>query len=202
VNTTHREGYTGASLWARVPRDLRVVLLPWVLSRGLVLGALATARFIGDELHVSGRHHVALTQGLFSWDAAYYRDIAAHGYAAVQHAHGLRFFPLVPLLARGLGVLLFGRYGAALLIIVNLAALAFAVLLHRLVVRETADESLARRAVWFGLLAPSAMVLVTGYAEAVLLTCAVAMFLALRSRRWEWAALAGMLAGLTRPAGV
>lgn len=202
MNSSGHDRASVPPLIARVPVDVRVALIPWLLSRALVVGALAIARFIGNEVHVTGRHHVAPSQGLFSWDAAYYRDIAAHGYETVRHAGGLRFFPLVPLLSRGLGWLLFGRYGVALIVIVNLAALAFGALLHRLVMHETGDAGLARRAVWLGLLAPSAMVLVTGYAEAMLLTCSVAMFLALRTRRWELAACAGVLAGLTRPTGV
>ena len=35
-----------------------------------------------------------------------------------------------------------------------------------------------------------------------MMACAVAMFLALRTRRWGWAALAGFAAGLVRPVGV
>lgn len=191
-----------AAILGRAPDDLRVAAMPWVVSRVLVLGALGLARFIGDELHATGTHHLQLGQGLFSWDAAYYRDIAQHGYASVQHANGLRFFPLVPLLARGLGVVFLGHTAAALIVVTNVGALAFAALLHRLVLREWGDRALARRAVWLGLLAPPAMVLVTGYAESVLMALSVAVFLALRSRRWEWAALAGLLAGLTRPSGV
>jgi hypothetical protein len=49
---------------------------------------------------------------------------------------------------------------------------------------------------------PPAFVLVMGYAEATAIALAVAAFLALRSRRWEWAAAAGLLVGLTRPLGV
>ena len=38
--------------------------------------------------------------------------------------------------------------------------------------------------------------------ESLLLALSVAMFLVLRSRRWEWAAAAGFAAGLVRPAGI
>jgi len=76
------------------------------------------------------------------------------------------------------------------------------VLLHRLVVFETGDRYLARRTLWIGALAPPAFVLVMGYAEAPLMACAVAVFLALRTRRWGLAACAGAVAGFARPIGV
>ncbi len=83
-------------------RDLRVAVVPWVLARVLVVGALALSRDLFDEIGTPPRP-VALGQGLFAWDAAFYRDIAEHGYRAVGEA-SLRFFPLVPMLTRGLGL--------------------------------------------------------------------------------------------------
>ncbi len=65
----------------------------------LVVGSLALTRFAVDHLGGATRP-VQLGQGLFAWDAAFYRDIAEHGYGALRPA-ALRFFPLVPLLARG-----------------------------------------------------------------------------------------------------
>jgi hypothetical protein len=144
-----------------------------------------------------------LHQGLFAWDAGFYRGIAAHGYGygAVPH-EALRFFPLVPLAARWLGVLLGGRSDIALLIIANGSALAVGALIHRLVLIEKHDGDLARRAVWLIALVPPAFVLVLGYSEATFLALAIGTFLAMRTGRWWWAGLLGMLAALTRPVGV
>jgi hypothetical protein len=52
------------------------------------------------------------------------------------------------------------------------------------------------------LLFPSAFVLAMGYAEALAIALAVGVFIALRTRRWWWAAALGVLAGLSRPLGV
>ena len=83
-------------------RDLRVAVVPWVLARVLVVAALALSRHLFDEIGAPPRP-VALGQGLFAWDAAFYRDIAEHGYRAVGEA-SLRFFPLVPMLGARAGL--------------------------------------------------------------------------------------------------
>ncbi len=180
-----------------VRRDLRAALVPWLVARALVVGALLVARYGVEDLGASMRP-VQLDQGLFAWDAAFYRDIAEHGYGAVGGA--LRFFPLVPLLARALGVVFGGNDAVALIVVANGSALLLGGLVHRLAMQETGDARLAVRAAWFAAMFPAAAVLVMGYAEATFMALSAAMFLALRSRRWLWAALAGVLAGLTRPA--
>jgi hypothetical protein len=181
-------------------RDLRVAVVPWVLARVLVVAALALSRHLFDEIGTPPRP-IALGQGLFAWDAAFYRDIAEHGYRAVGEA-SLRFFPLVPMLGRGLGWILFDHTPAALIVVANVSALGFGALLHRLALRETGDAATARRAAWFGALFPAAFVLVMGYAEATAMMLGVVVFLGLRSNRFWWAAVAGFLAGLCRPVGV
>jgi hypothetical protein len=183
-----------------VRRDLRVAVVPWALARVLVGLALALSRHLYDKVGAPPRP-VALGQGLFAWDAAYYRAIAEHGYRAVGTA-SLRFFPLVPMLTRGVGWLLLGHDALALLLVANASALAFGALLHRLALRETGDAALARRAAWFAALFPAAAVLVLGYAEATAMMLGVVVFLGLRSRRFGWAIAAGFLAGLCRPVGV
>jgi hypothetical protein len=183
-----------------VRRDLRAAVVPWALARVLVIGTLALTRFSVDHLE-NARRPVQLGQGLFAWDAAFYRDIAEHGYGALRTG-ALRFFPLVPLLTRGLGVVFLGNDAAALLVIANGSALLLGALLYRLARLETGDTALAVRAAWFGAIFPPAMALVLGYAEATFMALTVAMFLALRTRRVIWAIPFGVLAGLTRPLGV
>jgi hypothetical protein len=181
-------------------RDLRVAAVPWLVARVLVLGSLALSRDLFTKIGAPPRP-VALGQGLFACDAAFYRDIAEHGYRAVGDA-SLRFFPLVPLLARGLGTVFLGHTAFALILVANASALAFGGLLHRLALRETGDPATARRAAWFAALFPAATVLVLGYAEATAMMLGAVVFLGLRSRRFGWAAGAGFLAGLCRPVGV
>jgi hypothetical protein len=183
-----------------VARDLRVAAVPWVVARVVVAAALGVARFADDQVGARPRP-VQLHQGLFAWDAAFYRDLAAHGYPGLPHA-ALRFFPLVPALTRGLGMVFLGRYSVALIVIVNASALVAAALLHRLAILETGDVALARRTAWFAAVFPPFAALVLGYADATALAVAAGMFLALRTRRFAGAAALGVLAGLSRPVGV
>ena len=186
--------------WARARVPFLRTLPGWLVARVLVVGALALAHYLLDQLHV----HDAIVEataraGLTSWDGAYYVDIAKHGYEAIPR-DSLRFFPLIPLLARPfiwIGI----PAQAAVVIVANVSALVAGMLLFVLVRRETHNAEMAMRAVWFLALAPAAFVLVMGYTEATTIALAIAMFLALRSRWWWTAALIGVLAGLSRPVG-
>jgi hypothetical protein len=138
---------------------------------------------------------------LLGWDAGFYRDIAAHGYAHLPH-DALRFFPLVPLLARAVSTITFLSIDTSLLLVANISALVAGALLYRVCVLESGDRDLGRRATWLLAIAPPAYVLVMGYSEATMIALALAVFLAARSGRWWLAAGAGYLVGLTRPLGV
>ena len=177
----------------------RAVLIPYVLSRVIVFGALATTRHVFSSLHLA--EPLALRDGLHSWDASWYGDIARGGYSAVPK-EGLRFFPLFPLLGKALALLPGVDAPLAIVIVANISALLLGFGVYQLALRERGDEDLARRAVWLVYLLPPAYVLVMGYAEATFMVLSVVLFLAIRSRRWWLAATAGLLAGLTRPIGV
>ena len=183
-----------------VRRDLRAAIVPWAVARVLVVGSLALARFAVDHLEHAVRP-VQLGQGLFAWDGAFYREIAEHGYGAA-HSETLRFFPLVPLVSRWLGVVFLGNDAAALIVVANGSALLFGALVYRLTRLETGNPHTAVRAAWFAAVFPPAVALVLGYAEATFMMLSVAMFLALRRRRFEWAIPFALLAGLTRPVGL
>ena len=195
--------WAGAELrrWRWTRDDALVAALPgWVLARLLVGAGFVVALVVADELR-PGDRPLQIEQGLFCWDAAFYRDIADFGYDHVAR-EGLRFFPLLPLASRALAAPLLGSVGIALIVLVNAAALGAAVLLYRLAVVETRDRAVATRASWLLALLPPATVLVLGYAEALLLVFAIAFFLCIRTDRWWLAALVGVLAGLTRPVGM
>jgi hypothetical protein len=180
--------------------DVRVALLPWAVARALVGVAYVAAVVIADELTPGDRPY-HLQQGLFAWDGTFYRDITNLGYHGVEE-QGLRFFPLVPLMARAVAVPLFGAREVALLLVSNLGALVAGVLLVRLARFESGDDRLAERSAWLLALLPPALVLVLGYAESVLLALSIGVFLALRKGRWWTAAALGVAAGLCRPVGV
>ncbi len=170
----------------------------WCTARVAVIAALAFARYLVSNLGAedpAGRP----PSGLVGWDASWYLRIIESGY---QHLpwESMRFFPLLPLIAKVFSPVLGARL--ALLLVVNLAALGAGILIERLARFETGDRALAGRAAWFLALLPPAFVLVMGYAESLLVLFSVATFLALRRRRWGQAAVLGLLAGLCRPLGV
>jgi hypothetical protein len=173
-------------------------VVSWVAARVAVIGALALARFLVTNLHAAdpaGRP----PSGLVGWDASWYLRIIESGYHHLPW-ESLRFFPLLPMLAKVVAPVVGARL--ALLLVVNLASLAAGVLVERLVRFETGDAAAASRAAWFLALLPPAFVLVMGYAESLLVCLAVAVFFALRRKKWLVAALVGLLAGLCRPLGV
>jgi hypothetical protein len=204
-------GGTLIGLWRRVPESVRESLLPYVVARAVVLGALGLAHFIVDRTHpaapgVAARVHA----GLLGWDAGWYESIARVGYAPLGR-QSLRFFPAVPVLTHGLAWLPGLGDGAALVLLANVAAFAATSMLYVLVRREASDPAVARRAVWVLSLLPAAFVLVMGYAESVFLVFAIGCFLALRPppgavpERRPLFAVAGVLAfgaALTRPIGI
>ena len=164
------------------------VLGSWAAARLVVVGALGLAAFLALPRRV----------GLLGWDAVHYLFIADHGYPA-DAPNETRFFPLVPLLARALALLPGVSTGTALLLIANLSALVFALLLHRLARDEGLGRDGAGRAVWLLTLAPPAFVLVMGYAEGVFGALAVVYAGSVRRAAWGRAAAAGFVAGTCRP---
>jgi hypothetical protein len=211
VATTAPEslGVTVQRGWNRLPQSVREAVLPYLVARVVVLGALGLAHFIVDRTHpatvgVAARVHA----GLLGWDAGWYETIARVGYGPLGR-QSLRFFPAVPVLTHGLAWLGLGD-GPALVLLANVAAFAATVMLYVLARRETGSPAVARRAIWVLSLVPAAFVLVMGYAEAVLLVFALGCFLALRPPATNPTdrphfAVAGLLAfaaALTRPIGV
>jgi hypothetical protein len=180
--------------------DLRAVIVPWLSARVLLITAYVAALAIADRV-LPGARPTQLTEGLVAWDGTWYRDIAAHGYSALPQ-ESLRFFPLFPMLGRGLGLLTFGREDIALVLIANVCALLVLVMVRRLMRREGAEPRAVDRALWYFVLFPGAFVLGWAYAESLWLLAAVSLFVAIRSQRWLWAVLAGFVAGLSRPLGV
>ena len=139
--------------------------------------------------------------GLLGWDADWYRRIALEGYDGVPE-QGLRFFPLLPEVARVVGFGTSIGVGIALLVLANGPALGVGALAHRLVRLEGGDAELGRLAATMVALAPPAFVLVMGYTEAIALCALLGGILAARRGAWWMASGCGLVAGLARPTGV
>lgn len=178
---------------------LRVALAAWAEARLYVAAAYVVTTAVVNRLEPAPDFTPA-SDGLLAWDGRWYEAITLSGYADAADP-ALRFFPLWPLLGRAASWLPGLDAGVALVILANVLALAAGMLLHRLVMDETGDAALARRAVRLLALAPPSFVLVLAYSEALFLTLALSVFLLAGRGRWWAAAAAGYLAGLTRPVG-
>jgi hypothetical protein len=178
-----------------------VAWLPWLAARAITLFSLGLAKYEVRHFHITNlKAMLESRDGLLGSDAGWYQSIAAHGYGALPRST-IRFFPLLPLLDRGLSDVTSLTVGIASLLITNVASLLLAIGIYALVCAEFADRALARRAVWLMMLAPPAFVFVMGYSESLLVLLAIAFFVAVRRGSWWWAGLFGYLAGTARPIG-
>ncbi len=180
---------------------LAVAFMPWLVGRVVVVGMLAVAHLLVSHAHPDAATAFRVHQGLLGWDAGWYDTIARVGYGGAGH-QSLRFWPLFPVLGRAVGLLPGVGPGAGVVVVANVSALVGVALVARLAHLETGDLATARRAAWLMAVVPPAFVYVMGYAEGTLLVCTAGALLALRLRRWWWAAALGVLAGLTRPLGI
>ena len=132
------------------------------------------------------------------WDACWYSKIAAHGYEA--GASSTNFFPLLPLLM-GAGSSVLGGDVALAGLVVNAGALVVGLTGLWQLVHEDFDAATADRTILYVAVFPAAFFFFAPFTEALFLACAVWAVLGARRGDWELAALAGFLAGLTRPQG-
>src|ERR1700722_20275399 len=152
---------------------LGVAWLPWLTARVITLFALGLAKYEVSHFHITSSKAVLESHdGLLGSDAGWYQTITAHGYGTLPRS-ATRFFPLLPLLDRGLHDITTLTVGVASLLITNLASLLLGMGIYALVRSEWHDTLLARRAVWLILLAPPAFVFVMRYWEGLLCLVAV-----------------------------
>jgi hypothetical protein len=145
-----------------------------------------------------------LVDGLFRWDSDWYHGIAEGGYeppGAIDPGvqRNTAFFPLYPLLVRGLGTLV-GSLWAAGLIVSNLAFLFACVGLFRLVDEQGAPD-VAQKVVLFLCYSPFSIFFVAMYSESLFLMAVVLAFLFAERERWAVAGLFALMAGVTKVSG-
>src|SRR3954452_10956178 len=174
---------------------------PPALNGGL--GEQNAAKFDEPALTspIGGFGHLALTP-LARWDSVWYLRVADHGYP--DDGAEAAFFPLYPMLARGLGELGGGSRGAVLIAayLISLAALLAALaIFHRLVSLEL-GRRLAPQALLLLALFPGALYFGAPYSESLFLLASVGAFYAARTGRWPWAGACLAAAAATRSAGV
>src|SRR5262245_9038004 len=135
------------------------------------------------------------------WDASWYTSIVERGYSFdPQGPSNVAFFPLFPLLIKGVTLVL-GNVVVAGLLVANLAALGAVLALWRWVRAEAGPAEADQAALWL-LVYPFSMFLHTIYAESLFFLLAV---LALDANSRGHRLAAGLWSGLaaaTRPMGI
>ncbi len=135
--------------------------------------------------------------GLFSRDGQHYLAIASEGYRSPQ---SWAFFPLYPMAARWLGVVVVGAPRAGLAISL-LASLACCALLYS-TAAASHGERMATRAVALFLAFPTHFFFGAFYTEALFFALVAFAMQSYARDRWALASAAGALAAATRSSGV
>lgn len=183
---------------ARFNQTVREVLIDFIATRAAIIVIAELAGVIIGQR--AGTHVQESTNILLAvwgrWDAVHYLDIATQGYQGTDMA----FFPLYPLLIRIVGSLA-GNHLVAGLLISNASFFFGLLFLYKLLEHEF-NRSVARRAIFYVSIFPSAVFFSAVYTESLFFMLTVASFYYLRAHRWWMAGLLGFFAALTRVEGV
>ena len=138
-------------------------------------------------------------QNWHRWDTTWYVIIAQSGYRYDQRAAA--FFPLYPLLVRGVDTVLPGDAFLAALAVSIFTCYAALVVIHRLTA-EILGRELARRTVFYLLAFPTGFFLIAAYNESLFIALAAGSMYCMRRRLWWLAAALAGLASATRLVGI
>jgi len=182
----------------RFNETVRDVTVDFVVTRfAIIVIAELAAVIIGQRAGTHVQESRTLLLAVWGrWDAVHYLDIATNGY----HGTDMAFFPLLPLLIAFLGRFV-GNHLIAGLVISNVALFFALLFLYKLVEHEF-DRTVARRAIFYISIFPTAVFFSAVYTESLFLMLTVASFYYMRERRWWLAGAIGLLASLTRIEGI
>ncbi len=186
-------------------RTFQRVLILLLISKILIFGFGTFAQIYYPK---DRPYHVVDNWFLNGWaqyDGKAYLSIVTDGYNRDFNGSGnTAWFPLYPLLIKGVGVLFGGTlegYALAGFIISNALFVAAMFFLFKLV-EEELDSSKALRVCAYLLFFPTAFFFSAVYAESLFLLLTVAAFYYANKRMWLWAGILGFLSSLTRTFGV
>ena len=192
--------------WIRAQRLYLAALLILFISRLIVaLAIVFSSKFVqrvpGDIFtDVTPRWY----RYLLRWDAGWYLKIAREGYAyngndLVQQP--VVFYPLYPLLSKGVSAV-FGVSEAAALLIVSNVSILIATLLFFKLVRDDYGDHVALYATAALCFFPASLFFSTGYTESLTLLLIITFFLLLKKEHYLLASVAAGLTLATRSTGI
>jgi len=135
------------------------------------------------------------------WDSPHYMYIAQHGYTNQgDSANFIVFFPFYPLLVRLITVN-FSYVNLSGLMISNVASIIVVIYMFKLAKLDYTD-SVAKKAVLFLCVFPTAYFMSAVYTESLFLALVIASLYYARTAHWPLAGVLGFLASLTRLGGL
>ncbi len=163
------------------------------------LGSIIFAKVANGGIGAIGPgHNFDFWASWAQWDGGNYYYIAKYGYASPNL---YAFFPLYPVLIKLTSYLFFGNVLLSGLIVANLFALTFFIILFQLV-KIKFNEKLAYLSIITFLTFPTSYFLGAMYSESLFVLLVVLALLALEKKRFFWAGAAASLAAITRVVGV
>jgi hypothetical protein len=182
---------TSDIIWLFVVTRLLLVLVTYI---GFILFPVPPHVYPVSPVDIT-----ALLTSWNHWDAANYTRIAQFGY---QTIYDTAFFPLFPLLIKGIASL-FGNNGyiAIGMLLSNLALLGALFVLYQ-IAADVLGEQVGRRTLLYLCIFPTAFFFFAAYNESLFLFLTASSFLAMRRQKWWLAGVLGLFAALTRSAGL
>jgi hypothetical protein len=182
---------TSDIIWLFVVTRLLLVLVTYI---GFILFPVLPHVYPVSPVDIT-----ALLTSWNHWDAANYTRIAQFGY---QTIYDTAFFPLFPLLIKGIASL-FGNNGyiAIGMLLSNLALLGALFVLYQ-IAADVLGEQVGRRTLLYLCIFPTAFFFFAAYNESLFLFLTASSFLAMRRQKWWLAGILGLFAALTRSVGL
>ncbi len=197
----HQEVGRPAAARSRAREALQRVGYPLALalSTTILTFAFGVCAFVAREKSAPLEGWLAIWR---RWDAPHFLSLAEHGYsyATQGHEHLIVLLPVYPA-AIWLMHFLIRDWNAAGVLVSNLCAAGAFVYLY-LLARLDGSAAMARRAVFFCAIFPTAYFLHAAYSESIFLLLSIGAFYHARRGQWLLASVLGMLATGTRIPGM
>lgn len=181
-----------------ISKTAKIALLIFIVAKILVftVGYLAIYK-------QTGTFPASITNVFNHWDAPHYTDIAKNWYETdptLDAYNFIVFFPLYPILIR-LFTISLTYINASALIVSNICSIIVFLYLYKLAKHEF-NEGVAVKAVLFLSIFPTAYFFSAPYTESLFFALTIASFYYARKGKWSLAGPLGLLASLTRLAGL
>ena len=188
--------------YAKIPHSLKIAILIALIAKLAVFSIGYTSAYTTAIANGYSTNPPQLLMNQFAkWDGPHYMYIAQNGYTNQgDAANFIVFFPLYPFIVR-LITFDFAYINLSGLIISNISSLIAVIYLFKLAKLDYSD-SVAKKAVLFLSVFPTAYFLSAVFTESLFLALTIASLYYARNAKWAYTGVVGLLASLTRIAGL